>query len=179
MVYGTKPQWQPGWTPSSARCSLSWMTFYKFNLCLWPVGNVFAWTVGDAEGCSEHSQGPGVRHRNWVCSEEPAAPWAWPQCPCCLLAVPGYGGWLCCVLWLLSALGPEGWAQPSRASPGVEPWNTFALPCSLQQGLLLDERWIGNVSAVPDFVQAGVAGMWEVIVKTTDSCTGVPGACWE
>lgn len=38
----------------------------------------------------------------------------------------------------VSALCPEGCAPPSCTSPGlcVSHWNTCALPCSLQQGLL-------------------------------------------
>lgn len=85
------------------------------------------------------------------------------------------------LLWLLSALCPEGWAPPSCASPEfcVSHWNTCVLPCSLQQGLLLNEYWMSTMSSVPHCVQAGVAGLWEVTVEATDSCACVPGDCWK
>lgn len=161
MVYGTKTT-MAAWFNSSAGCSLSWMIFYEFNLCLWPVGNVFAWTVGDAEGCWV-LLGAGGLDTGTQCAVRNLLPPGLGLCPCSLLAVPGCGAWLCRVLWLLSALCPEGWARSSCASPGIvcEPWNAFALPCSLQQGLLLKECWIGDMSTVPGFVQAGVLGCWK------------------
>lgn len=38
---------------------------------------------------------------------------------------------------------------------------------------------MSSVSNVPDLVHAAVAGLWEVTIKSTDSCTCVPGDCWE
>lgn len=132
------------------------------------------------------SQRLGLRHRNWVHSEEPAALWAWPLCTCCLLLAWSWagscGGWLARVLLrLLSILYPKGWAWPSRANPGVvcEPLGHFCILLFTTAGLLLKEYWMSSMSNVPDFVHAGVAGLWEVTIKTTDSCACVPGDCWE
>lgn len=35
------------------------------------------------------------------------------------------------------------------------------------------------MSDVPSCVHAGVAGLCEVTVETTDSCACVPGDCWK
>lgn len=105
--------------------------------------------VASAQGW-HGSQGLGLRHRNWLHNEEPAAPWAWRLCTCCLLQSLKlgrelWGAGVCVLLRLLSALCPEGWAPPSAlALPGVvcEPLEHFCIALFTTAGAAF--KWVLN-----------------------------------
>lgn len=64
--------------------------FLKVQLVLWTCQKHFClncWRCSGLVRGWHGSEGLGLRHKNSLHSEEPAAPWAWPLCTCCLLAV--------------------------------------------------------------------------------------------